>query len=311
MDKEKFSDRGYRLLFSHPKMVEDLIKTFVKEDFIDKIDYTTLTPVKTSFVSSGFRSRETDVIWKVNICEKPVYIYIFIDFQSTVDKFMSLRLMTYIGLFYEHLLKEDDKLKNLPSVFPILLYNGEDTWTAPLEIEKLIDIPYQSIRRYLPHFRYYKIAENEFTKESLMEIRNLVSRLFLIETSRINELSDIIEDVIKILHKEVNKELQRDFGLWVRGILRKKQIDLDLTELDEMEVRPMLIANLERFEKEVYEKGIQEGIEKGIQEGIEKGIEEGIISSVKKLLMKGFSDKEIIDLLEVNKDVIEKLKKTE
>jgi len=106
MDKEKFSDRGYKLLFSHPKMVEDLIRTFVKEDFTDKIDYSTLTPVKTSFISSGFRSRESDVIWKVNISQKPVYIYIFIDFQSTVDKFMSLRLMTYIGLFYEHLLKE-------------------------------------------------------------------------------------------------------------------------------------------------------------------------------------------------------------
>jgi len=225
--------------------------------------------------------------------------------------------MTYIGLFYEHLLKEDDKLKILPPVFPILLYNGEDTWTAPLELEELIDIPYQSIRTYLPRFRYYKIAENEFTKESLMEIRNLVTRLFLIETSQIKELADIIEDVIKILGKEVNKELQKDFGLWIRGILRKKQIDLDLTELEEMEVRPMLIANLERFEKEVYEKGIQEGIEKGIQEGIEKGIqegiekgiEEGIISSVKKLLIKGFSDKEIIDLLEVDEDLIGKLKK--
>jgi len=54
----------------------------------------------------------------------------------------------------------------------------------------------------------------------------------------------------------------------------------------------MLIANLERFEKEVYEKGI----------------EEGIVSSVKKLLIKGFSDEEIIDLLEVNKDVIDKVK---
>ena len=49
MDKDKFNDRGYKLLFSHPKMVEDLIKSFVREEFIDKIDYSTLKPVKSSF----------------------------------------------------------------------------------------------------------------------------------------------------------------------------------------------------------------------------------------------------------------------
>jgi len=109
MDKDKFNDRSYKLLFSHPRMVEDLIKSFVKEDFVDKIDYNTLKPVKTSFVSSTFKGRETDVIWSVNIEEKQAYIYILIDFQSTVDKFMSLRLISYIGLFYEHLLKKRKK----------------------------------------------------------------------------------------------------------------------------------------------------------------------------------------------------------
>ena len=36
---DKDHDRGYGKLFSHPKMVEDLIRSFVKEDFVDKIDF--------------------------------------------------------------------------------------------------------------------------------------------------------------------------------------------------------------------------------------------------------------------------------
>jgi len=176
--------------------------------------------------------------------------------------------------------------------------SGDDPWTASLEIEELIGIPFQSLRPYLPHFRYYKIAENEFSKESLMAIRNLVSRLFLIETSQVEELADIIVDVIKILKKEVNKELQRDFGLWVRGVLRKKQIDLDLTELDEMEVRPMLLTNLEKFEKKIYNTGMKEGIEKGI----EKGKMEGKIECARKMLLAGIERKEVARILEIGEN---------
>ncbi len=293
MDKDKFNDRSYKLLFSHPRMVEDLIKSFVKEDFVDKIDYNTLKPVKTSFVSSTFKGRETDVIWSVNIEGRQTYIYILIDFQTTVDKFMSLRLMSYIGLFYEYLLKKRKKkeyLHKLPPVFPIILYNGGKKWTAPTEINELIDISYPSLRPYIPHFKYYKIAENEFTKESLFAIRNLVARLFLIETSHINELADIIEDVVNILKKEVSKELQRDFGLWIRGVMKKKNVDIDLSNLDEMEVRPMLLENLEKFEKETYKKGKKIGL----QEGMEKGTLHGKIDVAKKMLDDGFPLEDVV-----------------
>ena len=267
--KEKFHDRGYKLLFSHPQMIEELLKSFVREDFVEKVDYSTLKPVKTAFVSSTFIGRENDVIWEINISGQKAYLYLFIDFQSTIDKFMSLRFLTYIGLFYEHLIKEEKKqkkLKKLPSVFPILLYNGEKNWTAPLEIRDLIDISFPSLRSYIPHFKYYKIAENEFSKESLKKINNLVASLFLIEQSNIEELTDIIAHVVKILAKEINKELRRDFGLWMRAAMKTRGLDIDLTKLNELEVRPMLSATLEKFKKDNYKKGIEKGIEKGRKE---------------------------------------------
>ena len=311
MDTDKFNDRGYKLLFSHPKMVEDLIKSFVKEEFTDKIDYTTLKPVKTTFVSSGFRGRETDVLWRLTIDEKEAYIYLLIDFQSTVDKFMSLRLMTYTGLFYEHLLKEKKKKKEkipdkLPPVFPILLYNGKHKWSACLNISELIDISFPSLRKYIPYFNYYKIEETDFSKESLKKMRNLVSRMFLIELSEMDELIDIIEDTVKILKKEVSKELQRDFGLWIRGILYKKGVDIDISKLDEMEVRPMLLDTLDKFEKNIFKKGkkkgLEEGMRKGMKEGIEKGIEKGKIEAARKMLSAGIERKEIARILEIGEN---------
>ncbi|MDR3237188.1 MAG: Rpn family recombination-promoting nuclease/putative transposase [Spirochaetia bacterium] len=63
-------------------------------------------------------------MYKANFKGKDFYMYLLIEFQSTVDKFMSLRMLHYIVEFYEFLVKEK-KVKTLPAVFPLLLYSGK------------------------------------------------------------------------------------------------------------------------------------------------------------------------------------------
>jgi hypothetical protein len=38
-------DNSYKLLFSHPEMVEDLLKGFVKENWVGECDFSTLENV--------------------------------------------------------------------------------------------------------------------------------------------------------------------------------------------------------------------------------------------------------------------------
>jgi len=292
---KKFNDRGYKKLFSHPRMVEDLFKAFIKEDFVSEIDFSTLKRINNSFVTDDFKDREADIIWKTRFKDKNAYIFILIEFQSTVDKFMPLRMLTYILLFYQELLKKG-KINKLPAVFPVLLYNGEKKWTAPEKIEDLIEKPFTSIKPYIPKFKYYKIAENEFKKENLEELNNLVAQLFNIENSSIKELDNAIGKILKILKKEVNKELQRDFGLWIRQTLRIRNSNFDVEKLDEMEVKPMLAEEIKRFEEKCILKGMEKGIEKGKLELVKKMLNEGVeiefiakisglnISEIKKLV---------------------------
>ncbi len=58
-------DGGYKLLFSHPKMVADLLIGFVREDWITELDFSTLEKVSGGYVSDDLRAREDDVIWRV------------------------------------------------------------------------------------------------------------------------------------------------------------------------------------------------------------------------------------------------------
>ncbi len=113
----------------------------------------------------------------------------------------------------------------------------------------------------------YQIAENEFKKESLEKLDNLAAQLFNIENSSIGQLDEAVAKILQILKHEVPQELQRDFGLWLRGLLRIKENDFDLSKIDDMEVKPMLAETIKKFEEECILKGKLEGELKGKLEG--------------------------------------------
>ncbi|ESQ14353.1 MAG: hypothetical protein N838_11830 [Thiohalocapsa sp. PB-PSB1] len=129
-------DASYKLLFSHREMVADLIRGFVDGDWTRALDFETLERVREIGVSHDLREREDDILWRVRLTldgqRRWLYVYLLLEFQSTVDQHMALRLMTYVGLLYQDLVKagEIGTGDALPPVLPIVLYNGSDAWAA-------------------------------------------------------------------------------------------------------------------------------------------------------------------------------------
>lgn len=75
--------------------------------------------------------RESDLIWKVYFKDgQPLYLYLLLEFQSTQDGEMPLRLLEYIILLYRTLIKSG-QAQALPPVMPVVLYNGDTRWRHP------------------------------------------------------------------------------------------------------------------------------------------------------------------------------------
>ena len=79
-------DSGYKLLFSDPLMVRDLVRGFVDDPWLQRLDFSTLEPVKGHYVSEDMRQRADDVVWRVRADEGWVYLYLLIEFQHAVDR---------------------------------------------------------------------------------------------------------------------------------------------------------------------------------------------------------------------------------
>ena len=128
-------DAAYKLLFSHPRMVADLLRGFLPDGEWPGFDFGSLEPLPASHVGRGLRRREGDRMWRLRARAAPdggwAHVLLLMEFQSSVDKHMALRVMTYTGLAWEGLLRwregsggEEPPGAPLPQVIPLVVYMG-------------------------------------------------------------------------------------------------------------------------------------------------------------------------------------------
>jgi len=280
-------DSSYKFLFSTPELVRDLIFGFIPDEWLHSLDYSTLEKVPGHYVSEDFRQREDDIVWRVKVGDDWVYLYILLEFQSRIDKYMALRMMVYTGLLYQDLIKRGDVLKDgrLPPILPIVLYNGSKRWAAATDIAELIAAVPGLVEQFKPKLKYLLIDEGAYTEHELGSLKNLVAAVFQIEQvsspERIPELIGLLIDWLGD-----RPDLKRMFALWIRATLKRKtKYRIVLPEIDDLqELNIMLAERLEQWAHDYKAEGLQEGLAKGL----EKGLAKGEMLALQKLLARRF-----------------------
>jgi len=96
-------DEHYKHLFAFPRMVEDLLRGFVRGDWIDAVDFSTLDKLSAEYVSDERRSRHGDTVWRVRHRDAWLHVLVLLEFQSNDDPDMALRILEYTTLLYQEL----------------------------------------------------------------------------------------------------------------------------------------------------------------------------------------------------------------
>ena len=153
-------DAAYKNLFSHPRMVEDLLRGFAAKGWSDALDFTTLEKVSSEFVSEDLRRRQGDGLWRVRFRDAS-WLQVLLEFQSTADPYMAVRLLVYAGLLYQDLIRRGELGPGgeLPPVLPVVLYNGRSRWKAADEVAKLMAPVGEPLACYQPSLRYFVLDE--------------------------------------------------------------------------------------------------------------------------------------------------------
>jgi len=300
-------DTGYRHLFASKKAFLQLIRSFIKHGWAEQIDEASLELVNRTFVLQDFQDKEADVVYRAKIKDREVIFYVLMELQSSVDFLIPYRLLLYMNEIWRSIFKDVPRAEaerkdfRLPAIVPIVLYNGKDSWTVPLNFKETLD-SHQLFGDYLVDFRYFLINVHGYSEDELMELSNLVSVVFMLD--RVEELEDILECFHKSIAviKKLSLEEFQLLKSWSQFILARnlpqegrEEITRILDESSPEEVDKM-ISNVEKV------------IKKSVEDAEKQGIEKRNMEIAKRMLEEKENIEKIIKYTGLSREEIEKLK---
>ncbi len=276
-------DSGYKLLFSHSRVVRDLITGHLDPAVAAACDLDSLEPVPGSYVTRDMRKRHSDVVWRVRCGKEWTYLYLLFEFQSTVDRFMALRMLLYVALLWQDLIRRkelvDDRL--LPPVLPIVLYNGNERWTAPVDLGQLVAKPLPVLRKHLPSLRYLFLDQNHLpVMKGEEHWRNVFSLVSALEQADDDRAHLPILDAVR-LAVQADPELDRSFSQFYVQVMAPANLP-ELPTLTHPTLQRISAMMATRFINSV-----QRRIAEGKAEGEAKGKAEGMVNAILDLVADG------------------------
>jgi len=294
----KIHDSRYKQLFSNPKMLEQLFLSFVHEDFVQHIDFSSATQLNSSFVAEDFKQTESDLIVRVRLknSEQEIYLFLLIEFQSSPDPTMPIRVLRYLLDFYHSLpkFKQLCRKKSLPPVFPLVLYNGDRKWKYPQSVEELLSTTKLFRTEFIPKFNMNLMEVNTYQEEVLLKIKNTVSAVFLLENTDISQIETSSEKIVDLIEHE-DQETYEYFIRWFLHFVGQEEVD------------PITFAEINRSPKMFAKKAttfVEMKREEGRVEGLAEGQRNNAIETARKMKEKGMDIQLIAEITELSEQEI-------
>lgn len=285
-DINNIHDKSYKSLYSNKEIFLDLIKEMLDVPWSKNLNPDDLILVNKSYITSDYEEKESDIVYRANVGNAEVIFYVLLEFQSTVDYRMPLRLFFYISEILREYAKNanhkaNDKNVKVPAVIPIVLYNGNSPWDAAKSFRKIVSNE-ELFGDSIIDFRYNLFdVNNEFTKEDLLKHRTITSAIFLLDQKiKPIEFLQRIKAIALFFNNLNEKEIQV-LKHWIENSVQE--------ELAEEAIK-ILSSSKEEVEKMVSSNAfiLTEMEEEAKRKGKEEGLKEGKVEILMKLLLKKF-----------------------
>ena len=312
ISSHQYPDGSAKWLIRQREHLEALLK-MVASQLADALDFGRVTQVNRSFISEELRTQESDMIFRIpfrdptGACEE-VIVYLLIEHQSTVDRSMGLRLLSYMTHIWMEERREWQEAKRpqgewgLTPIVPIVFYTGTGEWKAPISLTALMDIP-EVLTRFVPTFDTLLLDVNATDPAHLTQNGDPLGWLLTIlrhEKSEIPVIRQALLDILQGLadsQHDASDQYNRAILYLLLFILHRRDAEdhQDLLQIlvedhtDNREIVDMAESIIQISEK----RGWQQGNRQGIEQGIERGARQTSIESTLAILNRRFPEAEV------------------
>jgi len=265
------------------------VRGFVHEPWVEDLDFRTLKRLPSDYLSGmmpgEYDERIGDILWEVKWRRRRaksqgsnLYVLVLVELQSTCRQEMALRVLAYVILYYMRMLKDHPlkKGERLPVILPVILYNGDEPWWAPVDVFDLIDLVPESFAAHIPSMKCIVIDEKRCRPEDLEALdENVVAAIIRAEqASGASDLGAVVRDLETWLRGPRYRELCRDILAWLAKVVVPMRCpDAEVPELRSL--RDML---------NYVETDMPNWIEQAEERGEERGRQKGLVEAVLRLV---------------------------
>ena len=119
---------AFKRYFSLATVVEDLLRAFAAPDWAESLDFSTLSDASSEFIDETLHARCGDMVWRVCFHHGTLadgtrrYLFVLLEFQSSVDAHMQGRMRRYTDALLERLMHNGVEAREgeLPPVLPVV-----------------------------------------------------------------------------------------------------------------------------------------------------------------------------------------------
>jgi predicted transposase YdaD len=137
-------DTFVKRVLTSPEAAGVELRLMMPPVLVARLDWATLRVVPSSFVDPSLAEHESDILYAIDLAAtgRPVFVYVLLEHQSTLDRMMAWRFYGYLQHIWERWAKEQPgSVHALPLIVPLLMVQGPHGWTAPRRLSALFDLP--------------------------------------------------------------------------------------------------------------------------------------------------------------------------
>ena len=172
------------------------LQAHLPQQLSQKIDWKSLTQIKGTFIDEEYEGSASDLLYLVQELgsQVPLLLYILLEHQSTVDKWMRFRLLKYMCRIWDESFKRFPKQKELLPIIPLVFYQGENSWTHSTKFSDLFRENARS-QSFIPDFTHFLIDQSSIKSDEVKgALKAQIEQLLMLAAYH-----DVYDELLSIL----------------------------------------------------------------------------------------------------------------
>ena len=182
-------------VFKDKENTKHFLREHLPQGVLEHADLDSLYLENVSYLDDNLRKHFSDLVFSVRVGEEEfsaAKVYLLFEHKSSPEPLVGMQVLRYMALQWKEMYDQGETAGGkLPPIIPIVIYQGRGAWQARASFQKLVEIPSEAFKEFVPDFSFAFFNIGKVDEEKVQE--NVVLKFYVaiikaLDTPQLREL---------------------------------------------------------------------------------------------------------------------------